>query len=109
MRIKVFGQQVKVKGKGRHLSVFGSSTRVDWRVALAVALAAVVAGGVYAESRLAAVRAAAEKGELRRGGEDTLEVPEAAEVLRVFDARGAAPAGAASGAPASTTEAAAGN
>lgn len=105
MRIKVFGQKVKVQGKGRHLAFFGDSTRTDWRVVLAIALAAIVAGGTYAETRLAAVRAAAEKGELRKGGEETLEVPEASEAIRALEARGPAPL-AATSAAASSTEAA---
>jgi hypothetical protein len=93
MRIKIFGQQVKMKGKGRRLAFFGDSSRADWHVVLGVALAAIVAGGFYAETRLGAVRAAAERGELRLGGEDALEVPEATEILRVLDARGAPPLG----------------
>ncbi len=92
MRVKIFGEKLKVKGKGRHLGFIAGSVSADWRAALVVAILAIVAGGVYAETRLAAVRAAAEKGELRRGGEDTLEVPEAADIVRELDGRGPAPA-----------------
>ncbi len=90
MKIKIFGEKLKLDGKGRRLSIFGSTTRADWRVVILIGIAAVIAGGVYAETRLAAVRATALQGELRRGGEDTLEVPEAADMVRLLDARGAA-------------------
>lgn len=91
MNIKIFGERHRMSGKGRRLSVFGSSVRADWRVIVAIGLAAVAAGGLYAEARLAAVREAAAAGELRRGGEDTLEVPAATEALRMFGERGPAP------------------
>jgi hypothetical protein len=103
MQIKLFGQKLQAKGKGRHLGFLFGSVRADWRAVLVLALLAVLAGALYAEARLGAIRAAADKGELRRGGEDTLEVPEAAEIVRVLDGRGAAPAAAQSAA--STTAA----
>lgn len=90
MKIKIFGEKLKLNGKGRHLSIFGSTTRADWHVVIFVGIAAVIAGGFYAETRLAAVRATALQGELRRGGEDTLEVPEAAEIAGLLGERGAA-------------------
>lgn len=91
MQIKLFGQKLHTKGKGRHLGFLFGSIRADWRAVLVLALLAVLAGALYAEERFGAVRSAAEKGELRRGGEDTLEVPEAAEIVRVLDGRGPAP------------------
>lgn len=91
MQIKLFGQKLQAKGKGRHLGFLFGSVRADWRAALVLAILSVLAGALYAEARLGAVRAAAEKGELRRGGEDTLEVPEAADIVRVLDGRGPAP------------------
>jgi hypothetical protein len=100
MNIKIFGEKQRISGKGRRLSIFGSSVRTDWRVIVLVGLLSVITGGVYAESRLSAVREAAAAGELRRGGEDTLEVPEATDMVRTIDERGPAPA-----APAATTTA----
>ena len=94
MNIKIFGERQKLSGKGRRLSVFGSSVRTDWRIIVAIGLLSVIAGGVYAESRLSAVRDAAAAGELRRGGEDTLEVPEATDIVRALEERGPAPAAA---------------
>ena len=101
----------KHKHRRRKLAVFGATPRADWRVVLAVGLVAIVAGVFYAESRLAAVRAAAEEGELRRGGKDTLLAPGAAELVASFAERGpspiapALPAGAATATPATTTAA----
>ncbi len=90
--MKIFGQKVSANGRGRCLSILGCTPRADWRAVLVAAITAIAAGAVYAESRLAAVRDAAAAGELRRGGEDTLEVPEAADLVRALEARGPAPA-----------------
>ncbi len=103
MAVKIFGQKLSASGRGRCLSILGCTPRADWRAVLVVALAAVAAGAVYAESRLAAVRDAAAAGELRRGGEDTLEVPAAADLVRALEARGVAPGTAATTSAATTT------
>lgn len=104
MNIKIFGEKQRISGKSRRLSIFGSSVRTDWRVIVAVGLLSVIAGGVHAESRLSAVREAAAAGELRRGGEDTLEVPEATDMVRMLDERGPAPAAPAAAPVATTTD-----
>jgi hypothetical protein len=100
------------KHRRRRLALLGATPRADWHVVLAVGAIAIAAAVYLGEVRLAAVRAAAAAGELRRGGEDTLTVSVAEELVATFAERGpspiapAAPA-AATGTPVAATTSAA--